>query len=74
MRFLPTLLILVCWSIRCILRWPSPYTKKGERYVARFAGTKSLDFTLIDAHGQTVRLADYRGAKKVVLVFNRGLY
>jgi peroxiredoxin len=41
--------------------------------VARFAGTQSLDFTLIDTHGQVLRLADYRGAKKVVLVFNRGL-
>jgi cytochrome oxidase Cu insertion factor (SCO1/SenC/PrrC family) len=64
----------VCCSTRCILRWTSPHTKQGQRYMARFAGTKSLDFTLIDTHGQTVRLADYRGAKKVVLVFNRGLY
>ena len=30
------------------------------------------DFALKDFHGQTVRLADYRGQKHVVLVFNRG--
>ena len=41
--------------------------------MARFMGTQSLDFTLTDTRGQTVRLADYRGAKHVVLVLNRGL-
>jgi len=30
------------------------------------------DFALKDFHGQTVRLADYRGRKHVALVFNRG--
>ena len=30
------------------------------------------DFTLTDARGQTIHLADYRGKKHVVLIFNRG--
>jgi peroxiredoxin len=30
------------------------------------------DFALQDFRGQTVRLADYRGQKHMVLVFNRG--
>lgn len=38
----------------------------------RFVGTTSLDFTLIDTHGQAVHLADFRKIKHVVLVFNRG--
>lgn len=33
----------------------------------------ALDFELADLHGQTVRLANYRDHKNVVLVFNRGL-
>lgn len=32
------------------------------------------DFTLPDITGRPVRLADYRGAKNVVLVFNRSVY
>lgn len=30
------------------------------------------DFSLVDYRGQTVRLADFRGQKNVLLVFNRG--
>ncbi|MBN1565530.1 MAG: redoxin domain-containing protein [Anaerolineae bacterium] len=30
------------------------------------------DFTITDKDGQQVSLADYRGEKHVVLVFNRG--
>ena len=30
------------------------------------------DFTLVDYRGEPVSLADFRGAKHVVLVFNRG--
>jgi peroxiredoxin len=30
------------------------------------------DFTLADTRGQSVGLSDYRGKKRVVLVFNRG--
>ena len=34
--------------------------------------TEAPDFSLEDYRGQRVRLADYRGRKHVVLVFNRG--
>lgn len=34
--------------------------------------TPAPDFVLDDFRGQPVRLADYRGEKHVVLVFNRG--
>ncbi len=34
--------------------------------------TAAPDFTAADSEGRTVRLADYRGKKNVVLVFNRG--
>ena len=30
------------------------------------------DFELVDTHGNTVRLSDFRGGKHVVLVLNRG--
>ncbi len=31
------------------------------------------DFTLVDTHGNSVRLSEYRGKKNVVLVLMRGL-
>jgi len=34
--------------------------------------TAAPDFTLTDARGRMVHLADYRGKKHVVLIFNRG--
>jgi peroxiredoxin len=34
--------------------------------------TPAPDFTLPDFQGRPVRLADFRGQKHVVLVFNRG--
>ena len=34
--------------------------------------TEAPDFTLTGARGQMVHLADYRGKKHVVLIFNRG--
>jgi peroxiredoxin len=34
--------------------------------------TPAPDFELDDFQGRPVRLADYRGKKHVVLVFNRG--
>jgi len=30
------------------------------------------DFRLTDTHGRAVRLSDFRDAKHIVLVFNRG--
>jgi hypothetical protein len=37
-------------------------------------GERPPDFTLADASGQPVSLADYRGKKPVVLVFYRGYW
>ncbi len=37
-------------------------------------GTRAPDFTLPDAGGRPVSLADYRGKKPVVLVFYRGYW
>jgi hypothetical protein len=37
-------------------------------------GEAPPDFTLPDAHGRPVSLADYRGKKPVVLVFYRGYW
>jgi len=34
--------------------------------------TPAPDFTLSDVNDKSVRLADFRGRKNVVLVFNRG--
>jgi peroxiredoxin len=34
--------------------------------------TPAPDFTLNDFNGRPVRLADFRGKKHVLLVFNRG--
>jgi len=34
--------------------------------------TKAPDFTLSDMNGAPVSLADYRGRKHVMVVFNRG--
>jgi peroxiredoxin len=34
--------------------------------------TAAPDFSLADFNGSEVKLADYRGAKNVLLVFNRG--
>jgi peroxiredoxin len=36
--------------------------------------TIAPDFTAIDSEGRTVNLSDYKGKKKVVLVFNRGFF
>jgi len=35
--------------------------------------TFAPDFTATDTEGRTIRLADFKGKKHVVLVFNRGL-
>jgi len=32
------------------------------------------DFTATDSEGKVIRLADYKGKKSVVLVFNRGFF
>ncbi len=38
----------------------------------RLAAEIAPDFTLVDTHGNEVRLSDYRGKKHVLLVLNRG--
>jgi peroxiredoxin len=35
--------------------------------------TPAPDFTAADTEGRNMRLADFKGKKHVVLVFNRGL-
>lgn len=40
--------------------------------VERSQTAAAPDFTATDSEGRTTRLSDYRGKKKVVLVFNRG--
>ncbi len=37
-------------------------------------GAPAPDFSLKSLTGETIRLQDYRGRKKVVLVFNRGFF
>jgi hypothetical protein len=41
---------------------------------ALVVGQPAPNFTLVDAAGREVRLADYRGRKPVVLVFYRGYW
>ena len=36
--------------------------------------TPAPDFTATDSEGKTIHLADYKGKKNVVLVFNRGFF
>jgi len=45
---------------------------KGEKLPKVQLNTPAPDFTLNDFKDQPVRLADFRGGKNVVLVFNRG--
>jgi peroxiredoxin len=33
-----------------------------------------MDFTATDSEGKTIHLADFKGKKNVVLVFNRGFF
>ncbi len=40
----------------------------------RLQTTDAPDFELLDTEGRTVRLSDFRGAKHVLLVFNRGFF
>jgi peroxiredoxin len=33
-----------------------------------------IDFTATDSEGKTIHLADFKGKKNMVLVFNRGFF
>jgi cytochrome oxidase Cu insertion factor (SCO1/SenC/PrrC family) len=57
--------------------WAQPAPKDGNKQGATDldrvkVGQPAPDFTLEDADGKNVSLADYRGKKNVVLVFYRG--
>jgi cytochrome oxidase Cu insertion factor (SCO1/SenC/PrrC family) len=45
-----------------------------EAHTTLRVGARPPDFTLPDADGQAVSLAEYRGKKPVVLVFYRGYW
>jgi hypothetical protein len=61
------LLALASWFNFVLARVPVPRP-------AFAVGQPAPDFTLPDAAGRPVRLADYRGKKPVVLVFYRGYW
>ena len=50
------------------------YARVPESPTAFRVGEPAPDFTLLDASGKPVTLADYRGKKPVVLVFYRGYW
>ncbi len=35
-------------------------------------GSSAVDFELKDAHGELVKISDFKGKKNLLLVFNRG--
>ena len=59
--------------MRSVLQpWPRDEAEKEIEMARVEIKTPAPDFELNDFRGRPVRLADYRGAKHVVLVFNRG--
>ncbi len=44
----------------------------GTAHQTLALGDSAPDFTLLDAHGRSVRLSDYRGRQPVVLIFYPG--
>ena len=52
--------------------WPRDEVEKENEMARVEINTPAPDFELDDFQGRPVRLADYRGEKHVVLVFNRG--
>lgn len=65
--FTGLLLVLGAWFNYVVARVPDTPT-------ALRVGEPAPDFTLPDASGRPVALADYRGRKPVVLVFYRGYW
>jgi hypothetical protein len=61
------LLALGSWNTFVVARIPATPT-------ALRVGERPPDFTLADASGRPLSLADYRGQKPVVLVFYRGYW
>src|SRR5262252_1468428 len=59
-----------------ISRWRAPIAaaQVPDTATALHVGERAPDFTLPDASGRPVTLADYRGKKPVIIVFYRGYW
>jgi hypothetical protein len=66
------LVLLSKHLVTCARVISESYYREKERKMPRVSLNQvAPDFTLADYRGKTVRLADFRGSKNVLLVFNR---
>ena len=56
----------------CILQHASINRDEGMNDIELGELKPAPDFELTDCEGRQVRLSDYKGARHVVLIFNRG--